>query len=485
MFGREEKLLLFLVLLQTLLHYSVLSNYYFGDEGYYLTWAWLTNRGELIYRDTFHMYSPGPTLLLAFFFKILGESLATARILVTLVEVAITVTIFTLAKKMFGGKEALIASAIFVVCEVQFWGSWMLAEPFMTLFLAVSALFLYAYYFERNDWRTLLLAGVSSGLSIIFKQTGLYVFLAFLFYAWLQNKKNPRNFRRDMALLLLGCATPLLLTASVFFLFGALSEMIYNVFIFNFITHAQALLTPITLLQLPLIALILTPAVYVLLSKNERPAVSFLIIWIFGGLFNIFPSAYWPYHYFPALPPAVILAGLVLKEFSEDAKRAVRLRSGLSFEDFRKALIAELLMLVIICVGAQLLILPHMDKDAHLDSLLKVSSYIKSNTNESDKLIVFPMGPGLYFFSGREPASYYSMFCCGMGNSNSEIVNKIIYDIEKNRPSRIILLDSPQSMPLAKRSQLMYVYLTDAYRDEKIFYLPQFSCTFRIMKRVQ
>ncbi len=472
--------LLIIILIQLLLHFSVLSNYYFGDEGYHLTYAWLINKGEVIYRDFFSFHSPGTAFALALFFKLFGTSLAIARLLVTLVQMGTTVLIFIMAKKLYDEKTALLSSAVFVVIEVPFWGIWVLTEPFMTFSTVLAAFFLYAYYFENKKIEFLLAAGFFLGLALFFKQTAVLALAMFFLYTLIQNKGNAKHQRlKESAVFLAGCAIVPLLLFSYYMRLGALQDLIYGLITFNFfVVKGSTILMYPSILSIPHIVLIFGPAVYFLLSKKD-PKNSFLLIWLFAGFLDAFHAMYYNYHMFPALPPASIMMGCLIIHFFEAGNKFMKTKPPERRPLYAEPInfIAVLVIVTLATFAAQDILLFSIEKNAGIQLHMQIAEYVKARTNENETIFAAPFLMGIHFFSEREPASFYILIV--YNGINDEITNRILDDLERGKTRYVVYAPPPDAKNLYKNEKglLRFLerfesYLKQNYVVEKEFGTP-------------
>src|SRR5438874_9019302 len=89
-------------------HYSSLE----PDEGIVLQGGERILRGEVPYRDFFSFYTPGSFYLVAFLFRLLGDSLVVARLSLAVAGAACSVITYALARRVCSRGIALFAASL-------------------------------------------------------------------------------------------------------------------------------------------------------------------------------------------------------------------------------------------------------------------------------------------------------------------------------------------------------------------------------------
>jgi 4-amino-4-deoxy-L-arabinose transferase-like glycosyltransferase len=177
--------------LPVLLYVPFLHEPFMRDEGFYASVAQSMLDGGIPYRDAFDNKPPIVFAHYALSFLLFGENVWAPRLLVALMLSAATGLLYLQARLIYSRGWALLAAAAFAssLGLAQFETN-ANVEYFMLLPLIASVL---AYSLSRRSGSSLgyLAAGVLAGITIMTKETALFVFaLFFLESAW-----NP--LRRD------------------------------------------------------------------------------------------------------------------------------------------------------------------------------------------------------------------------------------------------------------------------------------------------
>lgn len=104
------------------------------------------------------------------------------------------------------------------------------------------------------------------------------------------------------------------------------------------------------------------------------------------------------------------------------------------------------------------------------EALIKAASYIKHNTKNSDKILVYPVQLIVYLLADRLPASCYYFLVAGT-TSLKEDEDKVISDIQKVKPEFIVLTN--EKSPYEKTSDGNYKIRTFG---SKGYYESVFNC---------
>jgi len=142
-----------------------------ADEGYLLLQSLDMLEGKVLYRDMDAFVTPGIWFVLAGTFKIFGPSVLVSRIPVVLAYVCLIGLSYRITALVAGRKYGLATVAIMMACTVWAFPAWTFAfySPFSVLFGLAALERLLCWRGARAD-RDLILAGLSFGLSILFKQ---------------------------------------------------------------------------------------------------------------------------------------------------------------------------------------------------------------------------------------------------------------------------------------------------------------------------
>lgn len=359
--------LLLLLLFQGFIHFGLRRAFFFSDEGFYLTYGWLTFKGWTPYEDFFDNHFPGIHYVGALLFTMFGPSFEMTRIVVGLTWAITTITVFGIAKEFYDERMALMASSLLVLLELSSGGVWYVIEPFIALLSSLAIL-----SFIRGGRMDVLLAGIFAGMTLIFKQPALPFFVFLAMYAFVK--------QRRALLFLSGSALPFLAFSLHLLNSGSLVSFIQDSVIFNILVKglrdAGAYVVGCSDPFVICAWLILITA-----SLSVKDGKGLIIGWFLTSSFFAFPR-FSLFHLLPAAPPLSILAAST----SGRMRRAVVLYIG-----------AFLLLTIMLMAHVG------FGRDDGLERSPPVL-FIKERVPLEEKVVVLPFSPWMYFFSQREPA---------------------------------------------------------------------------------
>lgn len=147
---------------------------------------------------------------------------------------ACTIGVYRLAKLIFSQNCGLIAAAVFVLFELQFFGNGIWYEQFTLPFLLAAAHHLARIPPTKTTSTDCLIVGTLFGLAALFKQQVFFVFLGalILFVLWrlMIAKLHWKQIAIESLLLMLSAAFPLLINFLVLTILGAAENYLYGAF---------------------------------------------------------------------------------------------------------------------------------------------------------------------------------------------------------------------------------------------------------------
>lgn len=171
-----------------------------GDFAVNDDWAYahnlqaLTQQGVFYFSDYPAMTLVGQTILAAPAVLLFGFSFTVLRMLTLVLMLGTTWWFYSLLKKLGSSTQQSVISTLMVMGSAMFLS---LAFSFMTewyyLFLMMGSLWYFFRYWETKKWYLLLLAVVFAGVTILVRQTGLLLILAFAFTQFILQPKSIKN----------------------------------------------------------------------------------------------------------------------------------------------------------------------------------------------------------------------------------------------------------------------------------------------------
>lgn len=152
------------------------------DEMPHLYGGLLLTRGQTYsYLSTNGYYPPFFDLITAGYLKIFGVSTTAGRLVsVTFALLAVWV-VFEFAKRAYGARNALIASALLATMPGFFWVSRVTLLETILIFFFTLVMFLFYTWITNNSNKALILSGLALGIGILAKYQILVAALAMLF----------------------------------------------------------------------------------------------------------------------------------------------------------------------------------------------------------------------------------------------------------------------------------------------------------------
>lgn len=213
-----KSLIIFVLFAITLLLlYRSLNKPIYQDEGVFLTISKGLIGGRLPYSDFFDHKTPGIYLLLTPVVLLFKGSIIAPHIYVLVINIISSIFIYLSSERIKKG-TGLFSLVAFLFTLIFFEGNYIIAEPFIALFISISI------YLTLLDKRHVLI-GFLLSLAFFVKQTLVFVLVPFLLY-----------FRRHIGKvrkILLGYLMPLIILASLILFFG-FSDAFNQIVLVNF-----------------------------------------------------------------------------------------------------------------------------------------------------------------------------------------------------------------------------------------------------------
>jgi hypothetical protein len=206
----------------------------FSDESTLFMAADGILHGKVLYRDLYVAYMPGGYYLYALFFKLFGTSVRVGRLLGVLLRCGNSLLIYHLARKAIPSGFAVLPAVALALLP----GPW-----HKTLFVTLSLLdmVLVARYAERRSMGRLLLMGLATALTLLYRHwlgwvamgSGLAVLLlpvlSVLRGEGSHRKRVLREAAKEVGAYVIVSLAPVLLVMYCFYLQNALSYMLNTV----------------------------------------------------------------------------------------------------------------------------------------------------------------------------------------------------------------------------------------------------------------
>lgn len=287
-----------------------------NDAGAYLTVADAILAGKLPYRDLFDHKTPGIYYTFAVVLAAFQRSLLAVQA-AQMLAVAVTAGLLGwLGWRLWGRLAGGLALLLALYGGAAYQGGHLTTEAWGALALAAALAVLLRPPGSAPSTRDWLLAGGLAGVSALFKQTGLLTLAALALWA-LTIQGDWRQVGRRWLALAGGCAAPLALTAALFAVQGALTDLWRDAVWINLTGYPRAAWS--ALVRGNLTNLRAFPLLWlgVLLALVWRPprlrrsaaghAPTLLWLTLLAGLLPL-SHRFYGHYVLQALPPAALLA---------------------------------------------------------------------------------------------------------------------------------------------------------------------------------
>jgi 4-amino-4-deoxy-L-arabinose transferase-like glycosyltransferase len=189
------------------------------DEGIVLEGAQRVLRGEVPYRDFFSFYTPGSYYLVAFLFRVFGDSLAVARTSVAVAGATCSVVTYLLARRVCTRGSSLFAAALATIAGFAY--RFLVLHNWYSTVLACLAIYSAVRLLESRKPVWAFATGFLMSLTVLFEQSkgaGLILGLGLGFLTVRAMGRRLLLPRSELLTLAVGFALPLTFT---FLYFGA------------------------------------------------------------------------------------------------------------------------------------------------------------------------------------------------------------------------------------------------------------------------
>jgi hypothetical protein len=460
------------------------------DEGGYAYIAWRMTLGETPYLDWFDQKPPGIFAVYRVALSLSDDAVIAIRALAALFSAVSSVALFYLVRALLGAGAGLGSALLlaFLSADPMIQGSIANTELFMLPGIVVATfLVLRAIDSEKTSIAASLLAGVSIGIAIAFKQVAV-LNIPFFLLAFGLRVRGPDCWRRlavFAAWMGVGVALVWGPILGWLQLRGALGAAIDATVLHNLsyagalplsrrlellISHGTPLL-PSQGIAWALAALGLLG----LVCSRDRFAALFLAGWAIANAAGVSVSGHYFPHYFQQLLPAIAaLAGAAMltgRGRIELARWRVAVVGSLAFAPL---LLTALSFWTLSPAAAIKRIYPHNSFEA----MPAIASEIESITEADDAVFLFAAEPELLFYARRASATRYIYLfpLFGPFPDARERQQGVIDEVSSVRPSVLVWLPNSMFFKEGAPQLLTYWFRRLAAREYRIH-------AFRVSKR--
>ena len=426
---------IFILLGVVLIHLYLLFKLKFTAWPEMLLWPYLTLRGLLPYRDIAIAHTPHLIIDLAIFYRIFGVGIEQLKIYTWLLIAFTDMLLFWVVGKLWNQKMAVITVAVFAFWQIFFDGNGMWFD-LMLVPLSVITFFLV----ERQKY---FWVGVFWVFMFFTKQTAVWFLIPIIF-----SIKNWREF-------ILG-----ILIATITCVFGIWMWGILPNF-YQWAIHFGIFILPRSQgqIQLPdiknLLVSLLPFVIFIpYVVKNKTKSLN-LILWTLAGTAGAYPRFEF-FHFQPALPFLAIVSGL---QFTSINKKDKLMKT----------------FIILYILGSIYLFanffLRNWDEGTRFyeQDVVDISSYVKNNTHEGDRIFVMNWWDNIYALTNTIPATDPWVPQLAWYQDIPGVQDKEVKDIANSKPKLILLYDYSESGLASYKPQKVYDYVVANYElKEKV-----------------
>lgn len=431
------------------------------DEGEYAYAGQLMLQGIPPYLFAYNMKLPGIYVAYAVIMAIFGQTTAGIHLGLLVVNVATTVLVFFLAKRISDYFSATIAASAFILLSVSpaMLGMAGHATHFVLL-PAIGGLLVLLRALDRDERIPLFLSGLLFGLAFLMKQQGIFFgIFGGLYLVYIEARKRPMSWNRltaRCAIYSAGAILPFGITCLLLYRAG-----VFDTFWFWTVSYARQYISIIPMEEAlqtfsarfvhvlnsgRFLWVFAVAGVVVLLHnwKTYRNNLFILGLFLFSFL-SICPGFYFRGHYFILLLPAVSIAiGL-----------AVSSASHWIAAKLPRFFFIPLLLFIITCGlsgYAQrniLFFLPPQEAcravygSNPFPEAVKIANYIKQHSSKETTIAVLGSEPEIAFYSNRRSATGH-IYMYGLMEPHPYAVKmqqQMIQEIESANPEYLVVVN--------------------------------------------
>lgn len=452
--GLTLYLIVSLLLLNVVIHLSLLHASPFQDEGCFASSGIWIGEGDIFYKDTWNERGPLIYFLSALWFKIAPNNLEAARILALILSSIQVLLLFKVARFFVGQRWALLAPLYYITWHIFFLGSFYLTEQLEGVLILVAMLMVSPMdtkAFER--WR-LVVAGLAFGLLAMDKQSSIFLLLCAVIGLLI----GIRSRKYSYTLFLYFSGGVLLPWAILFIRYAMIGEvdtLLWGLFFpiteyrieayTRFPSHNELVLFAPTLFLL---------FVYTIMVFFY-PTYKGKIILTFGvGLMIMASPSFFIHHMLTILLPASLAFAFLLADLS---KRSWRMVFGYILVGF--------IIFNFWSIRYSWGLVSWFFQFDRWSEVAAISEEIKERTPKDDRIWIFPHESTIYLFADRKNASRYPFLLPWTASKNA--LEQIINDLETTQPKFVVYSnlyrDNSPGQPPSEFAAPVIDYLVSRY----------------------
>lgn len=471
---------------------SLYEPYWYGDEGVYQVIGRSLQSGKLLYRD---IWDNKPPLLYIVYALFNGDQFW-VRFVSLLSGLGAVLTFYFLSTKIF---KTFIASLVSSFLFVIFFGLPIIegnianAENFMLFPSLLGMLLLFLsmqtkMVKERKDRVLLFFAGISIGISTLFKIVGIFdaltVFVFVLFLIVQSKRKNDtiksvlNAYWKRILPFVVGFTLPVLLTTLFFLVTNSLFYFLEATLTENvtYVGWHNDFFFPQGFLFLKTIVLVSTIAVLFYKKQWFSKETLFVVFWLLFSLFSAFFSQR-PYTHYQLLflPSLSLLAGYIFVEMARKKKLLLALiLSGIIFlasQSFNRWTLQKSLLyyqnFTDFITNKKSVEQYQSFFDNRTPRDYEVAAYIKKATKPGQEIFLWGNSAQIYTLSNTFPPGRFTVAYHISTNKNT--VTETQDALDKKKPQYVVLMPDEKFVPIDLSGYTYKVTIGDTHIYERTF----------------
>jgi len=458
------------------------------DEGEYAYVAQMLLAGKLPYEHVHSMKLPGVSVAYALALFVFGDSAASVRALLWIVNTLSIVLVFILGRRLLDTTAGAVAAAGFglVSLSPSVLGLAAHATHFVMLFVLAGLWFLLRGV-DSGRLSTLALSGVMFGIAFMMKQPGLVFGLFALAYLWFSRLDPeifvPRSLRRhryslppkrgvsrllnvppvtllrETGSFTLGLVAPFAITCLLFLVAGAFGKFWFWTFTYaakygSIVSFGQSIRVLYSMLKQVAVGNLFWGILggiglgMLRWDRRIRQYRVFLIGFLLSSIVALWVGMYFRHHYFVLVLPAVtLLAGVAVSRAWYLLGRVVSIELLLT-PIILLLLLAALLYGPVIHAQVWFAKTPaHASEAIYRSSVfvdsVEVANYLREVTPVTNKIAVLGSEPQIYFYSRRQAATGYIYMYPLMEPHRyaARMQDELIRQLESEQPEHVVFVN--------------------------------------------
>jgi hypothetical protein len=447
-----------------------------NDQAIFAYIGKIINNGAMPYRDAWDLKPPVIYYLYSLGLKIFGSSMMSLRIFDFAYFSSTLFAIYLLGSLLFNKRVGVCSGLMLGILYFFTNDFWALSqcESFMILPMILSV-YLCCAGLKKYNWPMLFGSGVLLSVVFMTKLTGIILFVPIVLYILFEtySQRGTWDIVHISSRILILIAG-FFITTAIFFLWfymrGALSDLIYTLFVYDAAHFRSALklntgyahLSSAGFMRRYLFLLI--PTLLSLLIKTNRQMRSenvLLYCWVFAAICAFFVQArYFHYHMLPVIAPLALLGSqgfLSLWSYHALSKTVLSVK-------IKAVFIAVITLFLFIAIYPHLRLTYNFTKVFYygkgtkelndrfftgqdgfsLSTITKAAQYIKNNSAKENSIYVWGFQPLLYFLSERQaPTRFFfsAPLIAPFNKKKNEWREEFLADLKRKPPYYIIVAE--------------------------------------------